>query len=327
MNVAFLPGIVGRSLAMPDIHQGYGFPIGGVAATDIRTRSGVAGRRGIRHQLRRAIAGKLARARRSDAEIARAGEPALPRRAVRHRLQRNDSVGLRAILNEVLEARRRLDGGARLWRAGRHRILRGIRRDGGRRSQQSFRSRQAARAHATRHARQRQSFSGSAVRGKNSGAGNRGAFRIAFEPGGGADSLRLARPGPPGLHRFSEDDERSDAPLSHHTARPPARLRAACTAKKGKIIWRAMAAAANFAWANRQAITHFTRGAFRKIFGGDPQLRVVYDVAHNIAKRERHRVNGEAKRKCWCIAKARRDRFPQARRDCRPRTAKPASPC
>jgi tRNA-splicing ligase RtcB (3'-phosphate/5'-hydroxy nucleic acid ligase) len=34
LNVAMLPGIVGRSLAMPDIHQGYGFPIGGVAATD-----------------------------------------------------------------------------------------------------------------------------------------------------------------------------------------------------------------------------------------------------------------------------------------------------
>ena len=34
VNVASLPGIVGRSLAMPDIHQGYGFPIGGVAATD-----------------------------------------------------------------------------------------------------------------------------------------------------------------------------------------------------------------------------------------------------------------------------------------------------
>ncbi len=37
VNVAFLPGIVGPSLAMPDIHQGYGFPIGGVAATDART--------------------------------------------------------------------------------------------------------------------------------------------------------------------------------------------------------------------------------------------------------------------------------------------------
>src|SRR5712692_10332266 len=37
MNVATLPGIVGPSLAMPDIHQGYGFPIGGVAATDFQT--------------------------------------------------------------------------------------------------------------------------------------------------------------------------------------------------------------------------------------------------------------------------------------------------
>jgi tRNA-splicing ligase RtcB len=37
VNVATLPGIVGRSLAMPDIHQGYGFPIGGVAATDWQT--------------------------------------------------------------------------------------------------------------------------------------------------------------------------------------------------------------------------------------------------------------------------------------------------
>ncbi|MDP2726468.1 MAG: RtcB family protein, partial [Dehalococcoidia bacterium] len=36
-NVAFLPGIVGRSLAMPDIHWGYGFPVGGVAATEVET--------------------------------------------------------------------------------------------------------------------------------------------------------------------------------------------------------------------------------------------------------------------------------------------------
>jgi tRNA-splicing ligase RtcB len=55
----------------------------------------------------------------------------------------------------------------------------------------------------------------------------------------------------------------------------------------------AMAAAANFAWANRQAITHFTRGAFRRIFGDGAHLRVVYDVAHNMAKRERYRVEGK----------------------------------
>ena len=45
-NVAFLPGIVGASLAMPDIHWGYGFPIGGVAATDIR-RGGVVSPGGV----------------------------------------------------------------------------------------------------------------------------------------------------------------------------------------------------------------------------------------------------------------------------------------
>ena len=36
LNVAWLPGIVGHSLAMPDIHWGYGFPIGGVAAFDLK---------------------------------------------------------------------------------------------------------------------------------------------------------------------------------------------------------------------------------------------------------------------------------------------------
>src|SRR2546423_686114 len=41
VNVAALPGIVGASYAMPDIHWGYGFPIGGVAATDIAAGGGI----------------------------------------------------------------------------------------------------------------------------------------------------------------------------------------------------------------------------------------------------------------------------------------------
>jgi tRNA-splicing ligase RtcB len=53
-----------------------------------------------------------------------------------------------------------------------------------------------------------------------------------------------------------------------------------------------MCAAANYAWANRQAITHFVRQAFARLFGEDVRLRLVYDVAHNIAKRERHTVDG-----------------------------------
>ena len=54
----------------------------------------------------------------------------------------------------------------------------------------------------------------------------------------------------------------------------------------------AMAGAANFAWANRQGIMHFLRGAFRRIFGGGARLDLIYDVCHNIAKRERYEVAG-----------------------------------
>lgn len=54
----------------------------------------------------------------------------------------------------------------------------------------------------------------------------------------------------------------------------------------------AMSAAANFAWANRQVITHATREAFRKVFG-QVAMPLIYDVAHNIAKRERHRVGSK----------------------------------
>jgi tRNA-splicing ligase RtcB len=62
---------------------------------------------------------------------------------------------------------------------------------------------------------------------------------------------------------------------------------------EGRSYLAAMNAAANFAWANRQCITHFTRKAIQRLFGGETDVRVVYDVAHNIAKRERYRVNGE----------------------------------
>ncbi len=51
-NVAHLPGIVNYSLAMPDVHWGYGFPIGGVAAFDMESGISFSGRRRLRYQLR-----------------------------------------------------------------------------------------------------------------------------------------------------------------------------------------------------------------------------------------------------------------------------------
>ena len=64
---------------------------------------------------------------------------------------------------------------------------------------------------------------------------------------------------------------------------------------EGRSYLTAMRAAANFAWANRQTIQHFLRGAFETVFGKGARLDVVYDVCHNIAKRERHTVNGVLK--------------------------------
>jgi tRNA-splicing ligase RtcB len=57
-----------------------------------------------------------------------------------------------------------------------------------------------------------------------------------------------------------------------------------------------MASAANYAWANRQVIMHLARQAFEKALGLSPRdlgMRLIYDVCHNIAKYEKHSVNGK----------------------------------
>jgi len=64
---------------------------------------------------------------------------------------------------------------------------------------------------------------------------------------------------------------------------------------EGQRYLKAMAAAANFAWTNRQCIAHAARGAFKRVFGDNTNLTVIYDVAHNIAKLEAHQIDGEKK--------------------------------
>jgi tRNA-splicing ligase RtcB (3'-phosphate/5'-hydroxy nucleic acid ligase) len=64
--------------------------------------------------------------------------------------------------------------------------------------------------------------------------------------------------------------------------------------QEGQEYLAAMAAAANFAFANRQMITHWTREAFRRILGAG-ELKVVYDVCHNIAKKEEHQIGSVRK--------------------------------
>jgi len=68
------------------------------------------------------------------------------------------------------------------------------------------------------------------------------------------------------------------------------------TSREGQDYMAAMAAAANYAWANRQLITHWARESFAKVMGSDPEhlgIKQIYDVAHNIAKIEEHNVEGK----------------------------------
>lgn len=66
--------------------------------------------------------------------------------------------------------------------------------------------------------------------------------------------------------------------------------------EEGQQYFSAMKAAANFAWANRQMITHWVRESFEEVFkrkAEDMEMEIVYDVAHNIAKLEEHEVDGK----------------------------------
>ena len=68
------------------------------------------------------------------------------------------------------------------------------------------------------------------------------------------------------------------------------------SSEEGESYRKAMFSALNFAWSNRQMLTHWTRNSFQRVFNqseSDLDMKLVYDVAHNIAKVEKHKVNGE----------------------------------
>ena len=76
----------------------------------------------------------------------------------------------------------------------------------------------------------------------------------------------------------------------------------------------AMCSAANFAWANRHMIGHWVREGLQEVFGSDTRVRTMYDVAHNIAKLEEHVIDGE-KRRVWVHRKGATRAFPPGHPD------------
>src|SRR2546427_11361838 len=101
--------------------------------------------------------------------------------------------------------------------------------------------------------------------------------------------------------------------------KPPDGKWAACRRKspEAKDYIPAMSAACNFAFVNRQMITHWAREAFSKVFQRPPDaldMKIVYDVAHNLAKVQSHAIDGEI-RKVTVHRKVATRQFPPGHHD------------
>jgi tRNA-splicing ligase RtcB (3'-phosphate/5'-hydroxy nucleic acid ligase) len=291
VNVAMLPGIVGRSLAMPDIHQGYGFPIGGVAATD-PAEGGVISPGGVGFDINcgvRLLASTL------DLEAVR------PRiRDLVNQLFRDVPCGTgrkgevqvsHNELNQVLKS-----GAA--WMVehgfGEPQDLEHCEETG---------TMDCADPAAVSDRAKTRGLPQLATLGSGNHFLEVQYVEQVFEPEvARAFGLRvnqivvLIHSGSRGLgHQVCTDYLREmEQDAGGRFDLPDRQL--ACVlvhSRIGQSYLGAMRAAANFAWANRQGITHRVRGAFQRIFGPAASLRVVYDVCHNIAKLERHTVDGE----------------------------------
>ena len=163
-NVASLPGIVGASLAMPDIHWGYGFCIGGVAATD-PAEGGVITPGGVGYDINCGVRLLRTNLTRADVEPRAAGADRrpVPRRAHRRGRGRQDQVHRQGDPPDHA-ARAALAGRSRLRLGRGRRTVRGAGTRRGRRPRRRQRARARARPRPVRHARQRQPLHGGPVR-------------------------------------------------------------------------------------------------------------------------------------------------------------------
>jgi tRNA-splicing ligase RtcB len=293
VNVAMLPGIVGKSLSMPDIHQGYGFPIGGVAAMD--EAEGVVSPGGVGFDINCGV-------RLLDTGLS-VGDVRPRLRELVQQLFRDVPSGtgkesdLRISnrdLNHILEQGPRWAVGLGIGsetdidQTEEHGCLSNA--DAGTVSEKAkLRGRpQLGTLGSGNHFLEIQYideiFDGEA------------AARFHLEEG---RVMLLIHTGSRGLgHQVCTDYVNAmEIAMRRYNIQVPDRQLACVPVRspEGQQYLKAMAAAANFAWANRHCIAHAARGTFKRIFGDDSKMPLIYDVAHNIAKFETHVVEGKQK--------------------------------
>lgn len=296
VNVAALPGIVEASYAMPDVHWGYGFPIGGVAATDVE-RGGVVSPGGVGFDISCGV--RLLMSSFSAHELA-------PR--------------LGALMDELAAAVPRGLGAGGVWPVRDGHGLEAVMRDGAAALVDGFGTKaDLARCEdggTLTGADPRQVSERAVARGMHQ-VGSLGSGNHFLEvqtvtdvyDGQVADAfgLRISQvcvmihSGSRGLgHQICSDYVRRmlDAmPRYGVTVADPQLACVPVRSPEGQAYLGAMAAAANYGRANRQALSVAARRAF-EVAVGDGDLALLYDVSHNLAKLEHHTVAGGSRLLC-----------------------------
>jgi len=297
-NVACLPGIVSYSIAMPDIHWGYGFPIGGVAAMD--TTTGVISPGGVGYDINCGV--RLAIIPEEFSKISD---------LVKHSLLKRifelvpSGIGHGQTHRNPLsdyDYHQLLEQGAS-WS-----IKQGYGLD---------RDLEYMESNGVIKGASHEAISNEAkARGKNQlgsiGSGNHfveiGEIEQIFLPSianhwaieKGMTYL-LIHSGSRGFgHQVCQDNLNAFIKMGYAENLPDRQLVSApINSEAGKRYFQAMAAAANFAFNNRQQILHATRLAFQEICHIPPEkVRLLYDVCHNIAKFETHEFEGVKRTFC-----------------------------
>lgn len=293
-NVSSIPGILGQSIVLPDGHEGYGFPVGGVAAMD--AKEGMISPGGVGYDINCGV-----RLLRSN----------LDEQAVRSKLK--DLVtGLFSSIPSGVGSK----GAVKLKHSELDEVLvkganwaidrgYGIRDDSDV-CEENGQIQDADPNKVSDKARKR-----GAPQLGSLGSGNHflevqkvseihdeeAAIRMGIKKG---TVTILIHCGSRGFgHQVCSDYLRvSEQSMEKYGICLPDRELACVpnTSEEGQSYRKAMFAALNFAWSNRQMITHWTRKSFERVFDqteADLDMKLVYDVSHNIAKVERHKVDGK----------------------------------
>jgi tRNA-splicing ligase RtcB (3'-phosphate/5'-hydroxy nucleic acid ligase) len=296
-NGATLPGIVKAALAMPDIHQGYGLPVGGVVATD--AEHGVVSPGAIGFDINcgvRLLASGLDAAEVTPrlADLIDALFAAVP-----------TGVGSRGRVSLTDQ-----DLGRVMERGASWAVEHGLGEpDDVARLESDGRLPGAAPGEVSEHARERGRRQLGTLGSGNHFLEVQVVDEVYDEEEAARMGVRLGQvtvmihTGSRGLgHQVCTDYLRvTERALGRHGITVPDRQLACAPvdSEEAQSYLGAMRAAANFAFANRQVIAHWTRETFLRVFARSPRdlaMRVVYDVAHNIAKEEEHEVDGRRRR-------------------------------